>query len=593
MNQDPGALYSQAERAFQEGRFADARRSLVAVEPLVPGHPAIPHMRGLVERRLGNHEESQSAFRRAIRLAPDDPQLANNHGNLLSDRGDLEAALGEYDRAVQLSPGFAQARLNAAITLRQLGRHADARAAFQELVRREPGDSAAWNAWGVLEREAGDLDRAAELFARALELKPAHVRAAKGLAGIARLQGDAAAASLYARAARLDPQDRGLIIEEAEVRAADGDPRATERLAASIRADPAWAQGQDALARIRWEQGDSDGFLDELEKALAQMPANAALWARYIGMLVDAGRFRQAADAALAARTHFGDDPGLMLSEAAYAGLAADHERAERLFSRLPRDAAGRALPEARHRIRLAQFERASALLDQSRAADPGSIEAWSLTELLWRATGDERSSWLSRQPGLVRQQELGLGEEEWQQATMLLREIHKSRARPLGQSLREGTQTRHRLFDRRETALGPLRTAVESAIRSYVEALPPADPEHPLLRHRTAGLALAGSWSVRLAASGHHVSHVHPEGVISSACYIAVPDLDSASREGWLELGAPPRDLDLPVEPLAVVQPRPGRLVLFPSYLFHGTRPFRSGERLTVAFDVTPAKPG
>jgi hypothetical protein len=30
-----------------------------------------------------------------------------------------------------------------------------------------------------------------------------------------------------------------------------------------------------------------------------------------------------------------------------------------------------------------------------------------------------------------------------------------------------------------------------------------------------------------------------------------------------------------------------PGRMALFPSYLFHGTRPFSEGERLTVAFDV------
>jgi predicted 2-oxoglutarate/Fe(II)-dependent dioxygenase YbiX len=45
---------------------------------------------------------------------------------------------------------------------------------------------------------------------------------------------------------------------------------------------------------------------------------------------------------------------------------------------------------------------------------------------------------------------------------------------------------------------------------------------------------------------------------------------------------------LDLP--PLATFEPKPGRLVLFPSFLFHGTRPFTGGERLTVAFDLTAA---
>ena len=38
---------------------------------------------------------------------------------------------------------------------------------------------------------------------------------------------------------------------------------------------------------------------------------------------------------------------------------------------------------------------------------------------------------------------------------------------------------------------------------------------------------------------------------------------------------------------PLQVIEPKPGRLVLFPSNMWHGTRPFPQGERLTVAFDI------
>ena len=42
---------------------------------------------------------------------------------------------------------------------------------------------------------------------------------------------------------------------------------------------------------------------------------------------------------------------------------------------------------------------------------------------------------------------------------------------------------------------------------------------------------------------------------------------------------------------PARLVEPAPGRLVLFPSWLWHGTRPFGDGERLTVAFDVAPPR--
>ena len=40
---------------------------------------------------------------------------------------------------------------------------------------------------------------------------------------------------------------------------------------------------------------------------------------------------------------------------------------------------------------------------------------------------------------------------------------------------------------------------------------------------------------------------------------------------------------------PRRVVEPEPGRLVLFPSYMWHGTIPFGSGDRLTAAFDYQP----
>jgi hypothetical protein len=76
----------------------------------------------------------------------------------------------------------------------------------------------------------------------------------------------------------------------------------------------------------------------------------------------------------------------------------------------------------------------------------------------------------------------------------------------------------------------------------------------------------------------------------MSSALYVALPDAvgtSADSADGWLELGRPPNDLDLDLAPLTLIEPKVGRLALFPSILWHGTRPFPEGERLTVAFDI------
>ena len=79
----------------------------------------------------------------------------------------------------------------------------------------------------------------------------------------------------------------------------------------------------------------------------------------------------------------------------------------------------------------------------------------------------------------------------------------------------------------------------------------------------------------------------------MSSAYYARLPAVgDDAWRahEGWIQFGVPPEMYGIDLPPRRLVEPEVGRLVLFPSYLFHGTLPFSAGDRLTAAFDYLPA---
>jgi ectoine hydroxylase-related dioxygenase (phytanoyl-CoA dioxygenase family) len=63
----------------------------------------------------------------------------------------------------------------------------------------------------------------------------------------------------------------------------------------------------------------------------------------------------------------------------------------------------------------------------------------------------------------------------------------------------------------------------------------------------------------------------------------------DTTQRSGWLKFGEP-RYAVPGLGPLLHVQPAPGRLVLFPSYMWHGTEALRDdATRLSVAFDAVP----
>lgn len=93
----------------------------------------------------------------------------------------------------------------------------------------------------------------------------------------------------------------------------------------------------------------------------------------------------------------------------------------------------------------------------------------------------------------------------------------------------------------------------------------------------------------MRLTEGGHHVGHVHPEGWFSSAFYVALPapGQRGAAPAGWLELGKPDDALNMALAPLEAIEPKPGRLVLSPSTMWHGVHAFEQGERMSVAFDV------
>jgi uncharacterized protein (TIGR02466 family) len=100
------------------------------------------------------------------------------------------------------------------------------------------------------------------------------------------------------------------------------------------------------------------------------------------------------------------------------------------------------------------------------------------------------------------------------------------------------------------------------------------------------------GAWSVRLRRGGFHVNHYHPQGMLSSAYYVEVPEEtdDQSLKSGWLKFGEP-RHPGPGLTPEHFVQPRPGRLVLFPSYLWHGTNPIQGDQpRVCIAFDMRPA---
>ena len=139
---------------------------------------------------------------------------------------------------------------------------------------------------------------------------------------------------------------------------------------------------------------------------------------------------------------------------------------------------------------------------------------------------------------------------------------------------------------------MGAMEARIHQAITWYIEQLP-EDPQHPAVRWVPKAWKLT-SWGVVMFDGGHERSHIHPNGWLSGVFYVDLPELindPARGHEGWLQFGRPTPDLHVASAPVTRdYQPGYGRIMLFPSYYYHGTIPFKSRQRrVCVSFDVEP----
>ena len=144
-----------------------------------------------------------------------------------------------------------------------------------------------------------------------------------------------------------------------------------------------------------------------------------------------------------------------------------------------------------------------------------------------------------------------------------------------------ETWQTTHDLHEREEFA--PLLPFVQGAVDSVLESLAVRD----------RAWLITGCWANINPAGGFHPPHIHPNNLISAAYYLKIP------READAIVFHDPRPQAQLLKPVATravpemqaeiqIEAKPGRMVLFPSWLRHSVRPnYGNEERVSISFNV------
>lgn len=585
------AQLQRAQMLHQAGRVDEAWRAIAPLRPGIADHGQGLRLFALVAQAAGQVDPAADALRRIIAIEREPPEIVGALADLLGTAGRHDEALAQWTRLTILLPTVADAHLNRAIAADHAGKHDLAIAAADAGLERFPGHPRLLAAKAMALKNRGRVEESVSVFEAAVAADPNRALTRHNQAVVLRVacrydeacDAFAAAARLGMTGAPFHANWAAAALEAGRV------DEAADLYRRAIAADPSPGESKVGLTRLQVEyRGGADAFAHYEQVAVARN--QLVDWVDFADILQVHRRYTEAAEVAGRAIALFGEEPVLVAIQATAQGIDGDAAAA---LERLDRVFAGRndapLSPMAILALRSGDASRAAALAEQQTAINPDDQGAWATLSLAWRLTGDPREEWLCDYERLVRVTDI-ISPDAAEVAAML-DPLHQTGGEPGDQSLRHGTQTSGALFSRPDPAIQRFRDAVlESAERAIVDL--GDDPTHPFLRRKSPRLDFAGSWSVRLGSGGHHVAHMHSQGWMSSAYYARLPLGDEsawAEHQGWIQFGAPPAMFDVDLAPRRIVEPRPGRLVLFPSYLWHGTLPFDTGDRLTAAFDFLP----
>ena len=595
-------VYAEAAHFYQSGDLTLAQARLAPVLALDPADARIHALAGFIGIRSGNPAGAVVALRRAHDLEPGQSVFALALGDALMATSDPVAAEAVYRKAVAADRNNLSAILGLASAMILQGRRDEAVDVLSARLATGDRDHRLLVALSDAQTLAGRPKAALETALLAVRYYPQSGVAYHNLAaalGDARQYEEAETATRKALEMGLTGPATWVIL----ARALEGLGRVDEAIAAYrevLRQSPLSVDPNRELAQLLWMRtGDVELASDHLRRQLQMHPDDLNL-IRILAKLTrisgdPAGALRILEEAIERVAT---PDEHLFL-DAAELATAQGQPRAALAYARRANELAPNLdrmlVIMADACLGVGEAEEALGICKRLLDHNPDDQNALARQATALRLMGDPAYNRLYDYDRYVRAYDIETP-AGWPDLasyladlTRTLVELHGFSTAPFDQSLRGGSQTSQNLAMSVDPVIQAFFKAIDGPIRAHMEHLR-SDPDG-LGRRYLGDYELAGSWSVFLRPNGYHVDHIHHEGWLSSAFYVALPTSPPENpHAGWIKFGEPGIPTDPPLGPEHFVQPQAGRLVLFPSYMWHGTVPFASDERrITIAFDVQP----
>lgn len=594
---DAFAIVNASRALMNQGDPVGAERVLAPVLDSLRTDAEALHLMGQVKKAQSQWAQAERYFRSAVAHALSDGRYYNDLGLVLQIRGAFVEAIRVFRAALALTGHSEGVRINLVRCLIAAGEFKDAEAEARAFIAATPC-AEAWTLLGQVQRAQEQHEQALASAAAALACAPNSRSVKLAHAGALDRAGrskEALEAYQELGQQKVDSPElalalaRGLYVEGAK-------KEAESVLEQAVRSWPNAAM-HGSLARARMLRGEGEAATALMEAELAKRPADLALRLACADALHRGGLNAQAfgvIDAGLRAAP---DTPALLTA----ASIVLDElDRTEDALRVLRRTAELVGAERTTQRnllmalLRARRPDEAADLVRKLRASQPDEqyLIAIELTAMRMQGHGQAYRQHCDYER-LVRAYEIapprGFFTIENFNASLAdtLRQQHRVNAHPFDQVVAHGSQTQRSLLTLDEPQIKAFLRAVDEAVRDYISRL---DAKELMGLRRTELYRFSGLWSTRLTHDGRLANHVHDHGWISSSYYVTLlpNERPSNPKNGWLKFGEPNRPLpNCGVE--ALHEPRAGRLVLFPSYMWHGTIPFEGAERLSLSFDVIP----
>lgn len=562
--------------------------------------PDVLNVLALLSAHQKHLEEAISLLRRSLDIRPRQAHAQLNLGKLHMMLGRSDDAIAAMRASIKANPEFLDAYFELARALQAIGRLDQAETTCRNLLRLKPDNGAAKGILSDILIAQGKLDQAETALRRALNDPLDAPQKAQLQVAICKLlsqQGrkDEALAELD-RASQLGPSQ---IFDQIRAELLHDLKRYDEALdlyRTMLAREPLNVRVHNEYNDLLYRLGRDEEYLKSFDRA----PPVPSLQFAKASFLMHGKRDAEAYDVFKAMLGRNAEDKHASVGLATSLSRMGRHSEAVEMFDILVqryRDDANLQANAASAFISYGDPRRALALCEQGSRVAPDNQICLALMGTAYRLLDDERDEYLNGYDSLIRIFELepptGFSDMDQFNAELnnYLDRLHPDTREHIAQSLRGGSQTIEEVFGVGHALIDLLEKSISAAVGRYICELP-QDEFHPFLSRRRPGFSYAGSWSSRLADKGFHANHMHPQGWISSCYYVAVPDVvaDPQTRQGWIKFGEPDLLVRLANPIRRAIQPIPGRLVLFPSYMWHGTIPFSSNStRTTIAFDAVP----